>query len=178
MKTVLIVYYSRGGHTARIARTIGQTLIAQGNQADVMDIIEADHEGLDWGKYDLFIVGAPVHYGRYNRRFMNFVNRYRENLNAKPHSFFNVTGIARNSKAAQPDGNPYMQKFLKTAAWQPKHITCFAGKIDYPHYGWLDQRLIQMIMKVSGGPTQLNQSFDFTDWDDVKTYTHHCQSLV
>ena len=50
MKTVLVLYQSRSGHTARIARRIWETVIAEGNQADLMDVVEADREGLDWNK--------------------------------------------------------------------------------------------------------------------------------
>ena len=60
MKTVLVLYQSRSGHTARIARRIWETVIAEGNQADLMDVVEADREGLDWNKYDLVIAGASL----------------------------------------------------------------------------------------------------------------------
>ena len=178
MKSVLIVYFSRGGHTARIARELGQTILAEGNRADVMDVVEADHEGVNWDKYDLVIVGSAVHYGRYNRRLMNFVKTHQSQLSVKAHSFFNVTGIARNAKAAQPEGNPYMQKFLKTSAWKPQHVKCFAGNVDYPHYNWFDRRVIQLIMRISGGPTNLHVSTDFTNWDEVRTYARYCLSLA
>ena len=49
MKKVLVVYDSRSGHTARIARRIWETVIAEGNQADMMHVLEADREGVDWG---------------------------------------------------------------------------------------------------------------------------------
>ena len=54
MKTVLVVYDSRSGHTARIARRIWETIIAEGHQADMMHVLEADREGVDWNKYDLY----------------------------------------------------------------------------------------------------------------------------
>ena len=36
MKSVLVLYYSHGGHTARIARRIWETIIAEGHKADLM----------------------------------------------------------------------------------------------------------------------------------------------
>ena len=60
MKSVLVLYYSRSGHTARVARRIWETVIAEGNQADMMSVMEADREGVQWDKYDHFIVGCPA----------------------------------------------------------------------------------------------------------------------
>ena len=95
MKSVLVVYFSRGGHTARVARRIWETVIAEGNQADMMSMTEADREGVQWDKYDLVIVGAPVLYGTYTKTVMHFVTKYKDQLNAKPYSFFNVSVVAR-----------------------------------------------------------------------------------
>ena len=50
MKSVLVLYYSHGGHTARIARRIWETIIAEGNRAVRRGIVEADGEGVDWKK--------------------------------------------------------------------------------------------------------------------------------
>ena len=105
MKTVLVVYDSRSGHTARIARRIWETIIAEGHQADMMHVLEADREGVDWNKYDLVICGAPVLYGVFRKQFLAFVNRWKAVLDAKPNSFFNVTVIARNPAKATPEGN-------------------------------------------------------------------------
>ena len=82
MKTVLVVYDSRSGHTARIARRIWETIIAEGHQADMMHVLEADREGVDWNKYDLVICGAPVLYGVFRKQFLAFVNRWKAVLDA------------------------------------------------------------------------------------------------
>ena len=41
MKSVLVLYHSNSGHTARIARRIWETVIAEGNQADLTHIRSA-----------------------------------------------------------------------------------------------------------------------------------------
>lgn len=120
MKTVLVVYDSRSGHTARIARRIWETIIAEGHQADMMHVLEADREGVDWNKYDLVICGAPVLYGVFRKQFLAFVNRWKAVLDAKPNSFFNVTVIARNPAKATPEGNVYCRKFLENNPVAPE----------------------------------------------------------
>ncbi len=177
MKTVLVVYDSRSGHTARIARRIWETIIAEGHQADMMHVLEADREGVDWNKYDLVICGAPVLYGVFRKQFLAFVNRWKAVLDAKPNSFFNVTVIARNPAKATPEGNVYCRKFLENNPWHPKDVKCFAGKVDYPNWSWIDAKLIQMIMKMTKGPTEMTAVIDYTDWDAVEEYARHCLTL-
>ncbi|HIT96747.1 MAG TPA: menaquinone-dependent protoporphyrinogen IX dehydrogenase [Candidatus Aphodousia faecavium] len=177
MKSVLVLYHSRSGHTARVARRIWETVIAEGNQADMMSVMEADREGVQWDKYDLFIVGCPVLYGTYPKVFYNFLAKFKNELDAKPHSFFNVSVVARTPIKATPEGNRYMQKFLQNSPWKPRDVKCIAGKVDYPNWGWLDAKMIQLIMKMTKGPTSMDAVIDYTDWEDVKSYARHCLTL-
>jgi menaquinone-dependent protoporphyrinogen oxidase len=45
MKSVLVLYVSRRGHTARVARTICESIAASGGWAEMMEVREAVHEG-------------------------------------------------------------------------------------------------------------------------------------
>ena len=177
MKSVLVLYYSHGGHTARIARRIWETIIAEGHKADLMGIVEADREGVDWNKYDTVIIGCAVIYGKMNRELVAFVNRFKAVLDAKATSFFSVSLIARAEAKCTPEGNLYTRKFLENNPWKPKDAHCFAGKVDYPNWGWLDTKAIQMIMKMTKGPTEPTAIIDYTNWDDVPEYARHCLTL-
>ncbi len=177
MKTVLVVYDSRYGHTARIARCIWETIVNEGHQADMMNVLEADREGVDWNKYDTVIAGAPVLYGKFRRDFLGFVNKWKSVLDAKANSFFCVSVVARTPAKATPEGNVYCRKFLENNPWHPKDVKCFAGKVDYPNWGWLDTKLIQMIMKMTKGPTEPTAVIDYTNWDEVAEYARHCLTL-
>ena len=71
MKNILIVYYSRKGHTARMVRTIEDHLKEMGHNVTVMPVSEALLEGVDWDKYDFVLCGFPVLYGTITRTSMN-----------------------------------------------------------------------------------------------------------
>ena len=58
MKNILIVYYSRMGHTARMVRTIADQLEELGNTVTVMPVSEALREGVDWSKHDFVLCGS------------------------------------------------------------------------------------------------------------------------
>jgi menaquinone-dependent protoporphyrinogen oxidase len=177
MKSVLVLYMSRGGHTARIARRICEGAAEGGGRAEMMDINEAVHEGVDWGRYAIVAFGAPVLYGSYDKSVFEFVAQHRAALESKPNSFFNVSVVARTPEKATVEGNRYMQKFLELSPWRPKHLKVIAGKVDYPSWKWYERLMIQLIMKYTHGPTDPRAVIDYTDWDDVRAYGEHLLTL-
>ena len=97
---VLVAYYSHAGHTARIARTIMETIVAEGHACDMVDMMEGVREGVDWAKYDIVIVGSPIVYGVYNKIVWEFCSMYKNEIESRPNSFFNVTVDARSPEKA------------------------------------------------------------------------------
>jgi menaquinone-dependent protoporphyrinogen oxidase len=177
MTSVLILYMSRGGHTARIARRLCDSISAAGGRAEMMDLVEAAHEGVDWARYDVIALGAPVLYGKYDASVMEFIARHRTQLEAKPNSFFNVSVVARTPEKSTVTGNRYMQKFLQLSPWRPRDLKVIAGKVDYPAWPWLDRFMIRLIMKMTDGPTDTRAVIDYTQWDDVRAYGEHLLTL-
>ena len=177
MKSVLVLYMSRGGHTARIARKICESIESAGGRGEMMDINEAAHEGVDWNRYDVIALGAPVLYGTYDKSVFDFVTANEAILKSRPNSFFNVSMVARTPEKATVEGNRYMQKFLSLSTWKPGHLKVIAGKVDYPSWGPLDTLAIQMIMKFTHGPTDRTAVIDYTDWDDVAAYGRQLLAL-
>jgi hypothetical protein len=119
MKSVLVLYMSRGGHTARIARRICEGVVAAGGRAEMMDINEAVHEGVDWGRYEVIAFGAPVLYGTYDKSVFEFINRHCASLEARPNSFFNVSVVARTPEKATVDGQSLHAEVPATVAVAP-----------------------------------------------------------
>jgi menaquinone-dependent protoporphyrinogen oxidase len=177
MTSVLILYMSRGGHTARIARRLCDSIGAAGGRAEMMDVVEAAREGVDWARYDVVALGAPVLYGKYDASVMDFIVQHRTQLEARPNSFFNVSVVARTPEKSTVTGNRYMQKFLQLSPWRPRDLKVIAGKVDYPAWPWLDRFMIRLIMKMTNGPTDTKAVIDYTDWDDVRAYGEHLLTM-
>ncbi len=176
MASVLIVYYSRGGHTAKIASTMAEHIVQQGHQCDVVSVAEA--KTINWDKYDSVALGACVLYGSYDKSVFAFANQYKQQLDAKPNSFFSVNVVARNPEKRVPENNRYLQKFIELSSWEPKDVKVIAGKVDYPSWRWYDRWMIQFIMKKTGGPTDPKAVIDYTDWKDVNHYAEHLIKLA
>jgi len=177
MTSVLVLYWSRRGHTARVSRRICAAIVEAGGRAEMMHIEEAVHEGVDWDRYQVVALGAPVIYGTYDRSFLEFVAAHRAQLERKPSSFFNVSVVARTPEKATVEGNRYMQKFLQLSPWKPMDLKVIAGKVDYPSWHWYEVLMIQLIMKATHGPTDRKAVIDYTQWDDVAAYGRHLLTL-
>jgi menaquinone-dependent protoporphyrinogen oxidase len=177
VKSILVLYCSLRGHTARVARRICESVVAAGGRAEMMDIKEAVHEGVYWDRYDMVVLGAPVVYGSYDQAFLRFVREHKGSLDAKPNSFFNVSVVARTPAKATVEGNRYLQKFLQISPWKPKDLKVFAGKVNYPAWRWYDVLMIQLIMKMTHGPTDRRTVIDYTNWEDVDAYGRHVLGL-
>jgi menaquinone-dependent protoporphyrinogen oxidase len=177
MTSVLILYMSRGGHTARIARRLCDSIASAGGRAEMMGLVEAAREGVEWSRYDVVVLGAPVLYGKYDASVMDFIAQHRAQLEARPNSFFNVSVVALTPAKATVEGNRYMQKFLQRSPWRPRDLKVIAGKVDYPAWPWLDRCMIRLIMKMTDGPTDTKAVIDYTDWNDVRAYGEHLLTL-
>lgn len=178
MKSVLVLYTSLRGHTARVARRICGAVVAAGGKADMMELKEAVHEGIEWADYDVLVIGAPVIYGTYDKELLRFIAANKSRLDAKPSSFFNVSVVARTPAKATVTGNRYMQKFLELSPWKPRDLKVIAGKVDYPAWPWYAVIMIQLIMKMTNGPTDRKAVIDYTNWDDVDAYGRHVLTLA
>ena len=61
MKTVLVTYYSRSGHTRKMAELIAEALTGRGVKADLIPVEEVQIDTLPG--YDGFFVGSPNYFG-------------------------------------------------------------------------------------------------------------------
>jgi len=61
MKKVLVVYYSRGGNTKKMAEAVAEGIKKEGVEACLKDIAQVSVDELPG--YDGFAVGSPTYYG-------------------------------------------------------------------------------------------------------------------
>lgn len=174
--SVLVLYFSRGGHTAKISQAISTEIQQQGHECDVVNI--NDNQAINWNKYDLVVFGACVLYGTYDKSVFRFLQQNHEQLSPKANSFFCVNVVARNPEKRIPANNKYLQKFLTLSPWRPNDLKIIAGIVDYPSWPWYDRLAIQLIMKMTKGPTDSKAVIDYTDWNDVKAYANHVLTLL
>jgi menaquinone-dependent protoporphyrinogen oxidase len=165
MANILIVYSTTDGHTLEICRRIKSRLENADHQVSLVAVEQAG--GIRPADFDRVVIGASIRYGKHRPAVTEFIRNNRETLSSAPNVFFSVNLVARKPAKNRPDTNPYVRKFLTQIPWQPAHVAIFAGKLDYPRYGFWDRNVIRLIMWMTKGPTDPATVKDFTDYHQV-----------
>ena len=168
MKSTLIIYSTTDGQTLEICQKIFSSLNVS-ESSKIIHILEA--EKLDLNQFDKIIIGASIRYGKHKPELYEFIKTNVACLETKENAFFSVNVVARKPEKNTPETNPYMQKFLELSPWSPKKLAVFAGKIDYPKYKFIDKHMIRLIMWITKGPTNIKNTYEFTDWNTVDEFS-------
>ena len=164
----LLIYSSTDGQTKKICEVIKNNST---NKQFIEIFSLEDAFKLDINNYEQIILGASIRYGSYKSNLFKFIKNNIEILDTKRNAFFSVNVVARKNEKSTPSTNPYIKKFLKKTYWRPKKIEVFAGKVDYPNYNFFNKLVIRFIMYITKGPTDISQSYEFTDWEKVKKFS-------
>ena len=168
MRKVLMLCSSTDGHTLRICERLRDIVQRSGARVTLTSIELAEQQPL--AGFQMLVLGARIRYGRTHARVFDYVRRHEGALNAMPSAFFSVNLVARKAGADRPETNPYVRRFLGSVGWRPPLVDVFAGKLDYPRYGFVDRTVIRFIMLLTGGPTDPKTIVEFTDWEQVDAF--------
>ena len=169
MNSTLIIYSTTDGQTLDICKRIAK-IIEGKSRSEIKSIKDANR--LNLSNYKRIIIGASIRYGKHKPELYSVIEKNLNILENIDSAFFSVNVVARKIDKNTPDTNPYMKKFLKLSPWNPKHIEVFAGKIDYQRYKFIDKHMIRFIMWIGKGPTNLNGTYEFTNWQAVDAFAH------
>ena len=163
----LIIYSSTDGQTKRICETIKDHL-SLNDKIKIISLNEVDTVNLK--KIEKIIIGASIRYGRHDKKVQDFVVKNKNILESKKTAFFSVNVVARKEEKSTPETNPYVKKFLAKTNWKPNKVAVFGGKVDYPNYNFINRNVIRFIMMITNGPTNTENSYEFTNWEMVKKF--------
>lgn len=162
-----MIYSTVDGQTLKICNKLIEVL-QQNNQQ--VDLISIDDFKEDIAKYDKLIIGASIRYGVHNPKIIEFIKTNKAQLDSIKTAFFSVNLVARKPEKSDPETNPYVVKFFKTIDWKPTVVKVFAGKLDYKKYSFFDRKMIQLIMWMTKGPTNIDAEIEYTNWEKVNEF--------
>ena len=174
MSASIIIYSSKDGHTKIICERI-MNFINERNNTKIISIEEANKINLS--EFTKIIVGASIRYGKHSNDLYKFIKLNKNILDQKESIFFSVNVVARKLEKSKAETNPYVIKFLKKTKWKPDKVDVFAGKVDYPNYNFINKIIIKLIMRITNGPTDTNNSYEFTDWQRVERFAQEVKDL-
>jgi menaquinone-dependent protoporphyrinogen oxidase len=172
---ILLLYNGVYGQALKISEFVARELQAQGHEALVRPLADG---ALDASSYDAIVIGASIRHGKHNPLVAEFVQAQRTLLESRPSAFFSVSLVARKPHKNTPDTNPYVRAFLAKSPWKPRLVGVFGGVLDYQRYGLFDRYVIRLIMKINGGPTDLQKAVEFTDWSKVKDFAARLSAMA
>lgn len=175
MPKTLIAYSTVDGQTLKICGHIRQQLEAAGHAVTMFDL--GSGQACELAPFDTVVLGASIRYGKHRPELYRFVEVHRAELARKRSAFFTVNVVARKPGKDSPETNPYLQTFLRLAAWRPTELGVFAGRIDYPRYRFVDRQMIRLIMWMTHGPTDPRSCTEFTDWAAVDRFAYRVGQL-
>ena len=168
MNRILVFYGTTTGHTAKIARSIGDTLRRQGASVDV---IEANGEWPEPEDYAAVVVAASVHGGKYQRQVRRWVRANMETLNARPTAFVSVClGVLQREPQVQEEVAAIMSRFLTASGWRPAVTKSVAGALLYTQYNPFLRWIMKRITRKAGGDTDTSRDYEYTDWSDLRAF--------
>tara|TARA_B100002052_G_C15816089_1_gene568289 strand:+ start:757 stop:1278 length:522 start_codon:yes stop_codon:yes gene_type:complete len=170
----LIIYSTTDGQTKKICETIKNNSIYK-KSTEIINLNEAFKKKI--AKYDRVIIGASIRYGQHNPMVYKFIEKNKDALENRKSAFFSVNVVARKPEKSTPNTNPYIKKFLKNTNWRPDKLGVFAGKIDYPSLSLFNKSIIRLIMFITGGPTDIRNVYEFTNWEGVKIFSQELDEM-
>jgi menaquinone-dependent protoporphyrinogen oxidase len=157
---VLVAYASKYGSTKQIADRIAEELTHSGRPALAAPVTAA----LDHGKYDAFVIGSAVFYGKWMREAVEFVRHNAGLLKGRPVWLFSSGPLGDATKdgrdqrvSAIPMDIPELERLVR-----PRGHRVFLGRLDRTTIGGLDG-FVASVMGIKG---------DFRDWDDITGWAH------
>jgi menaquinone-dependent protoporphyrinogen oxidase len=172
---ILIAFSTTDGHTPRICERMKLVMQSLGKQVAVMPL--ADVVPMELPSFERIVIGASIRYGHHQPQVAQFIAANQSLLESRPSAFFTVNIVARKPNKNTPETNPYLRKFLQRISWKPRLTGVFAGKLDYPRYGFFDRLMIRFIMLITKGPTDPKAVIEFTNWDAVEVFAREVCSL-
>jgi len=170
MATILTVFGTGEGQTAKIADSITDEFSVRGHEAQTVNVAEIDSE-VDVDEFDAVLIGASVHYGRQQKVVRKWADANRDRLVRKPNGFFQVSGAsgAKNDEGLA-EATGYLDKFIDATNWQPDRIALFGGALRFSEYGFLKRALLKFIVRKQEFETDESGDAELTDWESVVSF--------
>ena len=171
MKPILILYFTKDGHTKKIATVIKQNIESKKYLVDLLEISMISSD-FNFEKYESIILGMPVRYGNINKKVYDFIsNNYSKLINKKLYLYM-VCLSARKPEKRKIENSKYYLKFIQKSKLGFVQAEIFAGVLCYPKYTFFDRMMIRFIMKLTGGETDTTIPYlCYTDWEQVKIFS-------
>jgi menaquinone-dependent protoporphyrinogen oxidase len=176
MTRILVLYGSTDGHTAKIARWLGDTFRSRGHDVAVVMAGSGDP---DPESYAAVVVAASLHGGRHQRAVERWVRSHAPTLARKPTAFVTVClAILEKKPEVQRKVVSIVDRFCNRTGWRPTIAKTVAGALLWTKYGWLKRWIMKRIVEKAGGDVDTSRDYEYTNWSDLRSFIDQLDHLV
>jgi menaquinone-dependent protoporphyrinogen oxidase len=170
MPTILVIYGTTDGHTAKVASFLGEELRGLGHVVEVDDAREP-RRNPQAADFDAVIVAASVHVSGYQQAVRQWVRQNVTPLTERPNAFLSVCmGIVQGTPRVLADLEAIVRRFVAHTGWQPQRVEFVAGAIPYSRYGLIKRWVMQYMSRQAGVRTTPSQDYEYTDWEALRRF--------
>ncbi len=175
MTTILVVFHTSEGQTARIAEHVAAVLRELGDEVTVHDVAGAPAPE----QYDGVIVADSIHGMHHSKALTRYVRDHVAALNKLPAALFQVSLTSANPDDEHTaDAQRLVQELLDRTDFDPDLVGLFAGALVYTQYGWFKRRVMRVIARREDGDTDTSHDHEYTDWQSVEQFARDVHKLV
>lgn len=185
MSTIQVVYASRHGGTAGIARRIAEVMEAAGAEVVLTDAVNQPEPG----DFDAHVIGSGVYMGSWLKEALAFLERHRATLATRPVWLFSSGPLPGSSKETEVEdpitralgpadgpGSGGRKKVEElTEAIHPRDHRVFLGAFD-PNDPpkTMSERLVRMMPAAK----QMLPTGDYREWDVIEAWARDIAAEV
>lgn len=165
---ILIVYASKYGQTAKVARRIA-AVAAETPDVEVV-LNEAGSVAPDAiTGCNAVIVAASVYFDNHPKSIVRFVRDNLPALRSRRNAFVSVSG-ASTTESGRNQAEDYVTDFLDQTRWSPDRCELVAGATQFTKYNWFIRFIMKRIAKAKGLSTDTTRDHEYTNWTAVDEF--------
>jgi menaquinone-dependent protoporphyrinogen oxidase len=169
---VLVIYGSRWGGTAEIAKKIGQTLTQEGC---TVEVVNAKKNPKKLEPYDLFVIGSGMRADKWTKEALDFIEKNATFLQNKKTALFVSCQMADRvePKIRDKAKKQYLQDTAERYALKPIAYGFFGGFLDFNQSHGL---IVDVMVRVNRRSLKKNgldttKVHDTRDWKSIEVWT-------
>lgn len=161
---ILIIYGTTEGHTRELCNFMAARLREAGLPATVEEAGQ-DPEHPDPSPYDVVILAASLHVGRYQALLIAYARAHHALLNTTRSAFVSVSLSAAGQNPEDWEGiEQCLARFQNETRWTPSAVHHAGGAIRYSQYDFFKRLAMKHIAAQRGQRTVTSHDYDLTDY--------------
>lgn len=177
MKT-LILYATTEGQTRKIAEFIADKLKAAGDDVTLLDAADTKRTP-DPAGYDIAILAASIHIGRYQSSIVHAARDHHERLNRMSSLFVSVSLAAAGTDPDDLAGiAECAAKFQAETGWREAQVLHVAGAFRFTEYDFFKSWAMRSIARSKHVSVKAGEDLELTNWDKLAREVHDFRAAI